>query len=102
MKWKLNDLDLEFLILPSFSHIISGGYSAGYYAYKWAEVLSTDAFYGLKESGDTYLEQIDMANKFKEIILKRGGSTDMIDNFIEYRGREPNVEYLLKEYQIIE
>lgn len=94
-RWKTRDIDLRSEFLPVFSHIFSGGYSAGYYSYKWSEVLSADAFHALKESGKTYLEQKTMANKFRETILSRGGTKDMLDNFIEFRGRKPDVQYLL-------
>jgi oligopeptidase A len=100
-KWKTRDLDDRSKFLPTFSHIFSGGYSAGYYSYKWSEVLSSDAFAALKEAGKTYIDQKEIANKFKETILSRGGTKDMLDNFIEFRGRTPNVKYLLEDNGII-
>lgn len=96
-RWKTKEIDEREEFLPTFSHIFSGGYAAGYYSYKWSEVLSADAFHSLKESGETYLEQKHKANKFREIILSRGGTKDMLDNFIEFRGREPEVKYLLMD-----
>lgn len=96
-KWKTRAIDERSEFLPTFSHIFSGGYAAGYYSYKWSEVLSSDAFHALKESGDTYIEQKEMANQFREKILSRGGTKDMLENFIEFRGREPDVKYLLKD-----
>lgn len=101
-RWKTRELDFRSEFLPAFSHIFSGGYAAGYYSYKWSEVLSADAFHALKESGDTYLEQKEMANKFKETILSRGGTNNMLDNFIEFRGRKTEVKYLLIDNGIIE
>lgn len=94
-RWKTREIDTRSEFLPTFSHIFSGGYAAGYYSYKWSEVLSADAFHALKESGSTYLEQKEMANKFRKTILSRGGTKDMLDNFIEFRGRKPEVKYLL-------
>lgn len=94
-RWKSREVDMRSEFLPAFSHIFSGGYSAGYYSYKWSEVLSADAFHALKESGNTYLEQKEMANKFKTTILARGGTKEMLNNFIEFRGRKPDVKYLL-------
>lgn len=94
-RWKTREIDTRSEFLPAFSHIFAGGYAAGYYSYKWSEVLSADAFHALKESGNTYMEQKEMANKFKQTILSRGGTKDMLDNFIEFRGRKPDVKYLL-------
>lgn len=94
-RWKTREIDSRSEFLPVFSHIFSGGYAAGYYSYKWSEVLSADAFHALKESGETYLEQKVMANRFRQTILSRGGTKDMLDNFIEFRGRKPDVKYLL-------
>lgn len=94
-RWKTREIDNRSEFLPVFSHIFSGGYAAGYYSYKWSEVLSADAFHALKESGETYLEQKVMANRFRQTILSRGGTKDMLDNFIEFRGRKPDVKYLL-------
>lgn len=93
--WNPGFFDSRFKLLPNFSHIFSGGYAAGYYSYKWSEVLSADAFSALKESGSSYVQQKEMVNKFRDIILARGGTRDMLDNFIEFRGREPDVKYLL-------
>lgn len=100
-KWTARKIDPRSLILPSFSHIFAGGYSAGYYAYKWAEVLSSDAFAALKEAGNTYMEQRDVANKFRQTILAQGGAQDMETNFINFRGRKPEVQYLLQDSGIL-
>jgi oligopeptidase A len=82
----------------SFSHIFAGGYAAGYYSYLWAEVLSTDAFARFTE---TSLFNAQASHDFLHHILERGGSKDMIDCFIAFRGRKPQIEALLKEYGII-
>lgn len=96
-KWKVKDIDTNACILPSFTHIMSGGYSAGYYSYKWAEVLSADVFGAFQEAGKNYKEQKLIANNFRKTILARGGINKMADNFFEFRGREPDINYLLKE-----
>ncbi len=76
----------------SFSHIFAGGYAAGYYSYKWAEVLSSDAFIELIESG--FDEKL--TKSYKENILYRGGSDSMKNLFQAFLGREPKVDNLLK------
>jgi len=76
-----------------FSHIFAGGYAAGYYSYKWAEVLSADAFYLFIENG-TFNKQL--ANGYKNIILGKGGSIDMNKLYFEFAKREPDVKSLLK------
>ena len=78
----------------SFQHIFSGGYAAGYYSYKWAEVLAADAFSAFEESG-IFDEQI--AHRFLTSILEQGGSRDAMDAFVEFRGRKPQIEPLLKQ-----
>ncbi len=77
-----------------FSHIFAGGYAAGYYSYKWAEVLSADAFYMFIESGKILNKEL--AIKYKDIVLKQGGSKDMDVLFQELTSREPSVDSLLK------
>jgi oligopeptidase A len=101
-KWKIREQDERSHFLPSFSHIFAGGYAAGYYAYKWSEVLSADAFAALKEVGATYKEQKEMANRFKNIILTKGGTEKMLDNFKEFRGRNPDIKFLLIDYGILD
>lgn len=96
-KWKTREIDHRSSFITTFSHIMSGGYGAGYYAYKWAEVLSADAFAALKEAGSSYIEQKEVAQKFREVILERGGSKPMLENFKEFRGREPSVDFLLAD-----
>ena len=77
----------------SFSHIFAGGYAAGYYSYKWAEVLSADAFSKFEEKGI-----FDRATglEFLESILEQGGSREPMDLFIQFRGREPEIDALLR------
>jgi oligopeptidase A len=82
----------------SFSHIFAGGYSAGYYSYKWAEVLSADAFYLFLNS--TVFNQ-ELALRYKTTILERGGSADMNELYLEFAHKEPSVDSLLKIDDII-
>ncbi|MGZ3725870.1 MAG: M3 family metallopeptidase [Pseudobdellovibrio sp.] len=77
----------------SFGHIFGGGYSAGYYSYKWAEVLDADAFEYFKEKG---LYNQEVATKFKNSILSRGGTAHPMDLYKEFRGREPDPKSLLR------
>jgi oligopeptidase A len=76
-----------------FSHIFAGGYSAGYYSYKCAEVLSADAFYGFK---DSYMFNKSLATKYKEIILYKGGSVDMDKLYRQLTNKQPNIKSLLR------
>ena len=78
----------------SFSHIFAGGYSAGYYSYKWAEVLSADAFYMFIESKNIFNKEL--ALEYKNNILSKGGSIDMDILFYNFAKRKPSVDYLLK------
>lgn len=82
----------ETAMSPSFSHIFQGGYSAGYYSYKWAEVLDADAFQYFKENG---IFNSDIAAKYK-ILLSSGGTKDPMELYKNFRGSEPKVESLLK------
>jgi oligopeptidase A len=77
----------------SFSHIFAGGYAAGYYSYKWAEVLSSDAFSKFEDTG---IQNPKTGQEFLQKILEKGGSQDPMDLFIAFMGREPNVEALLR------
>jgi len=81
----------------SFGHIFAGGYAAGYYSYKWAEVLAADAFAAFSERGAF---DRATARRFLESILSRGGSRDALEAFVEFRGRKPEVAALLKQYGI--
>jgi oligopeptidase A len=77
----------------SFSHIFSGGYAAGYYSYKWAEVLSSDAYSLFEENG---VLNPDVGARFRAEILAVGGSRGAMDSFSAFRGREPNIDALLR------
>ena len=78
----------------SFGHVFAGGYAAGYYSYKWAEVLAADAFGEFEEHG---VFDRATAQRFLDAILARGGSRDPLDAFIEFRGRRPNIRALLRQ-----
>jgi oligopeptidase A len=82
----------------SFGHIFAGGYAAGYYSYKWAEVLAADAFAAFEENG---VFDRKTAHRFLDAILTRGGSRDALEAFIEFRGRRPDVRALLKQHGIV-
>lgn len=77
----------------SFSHIFAGGYAAGYYSYKWAEVLSADAFSAFEETG---ILNTQTGQRFMNEILARGSSRDAMDNFIAFRGRKPSIDALMR------
>ncbi len=79
---------------PYFRHIFSGGYSAGYYAYVWAEVLDADAFQAFKESGDIFDKTT--ASRFRENILEKGGTADPMELYKKFRGKEPGIQALLE------
>jgi oligopeptidase A len=81
----------------NFGHIFAGGYAAGYYSYKWAEVLAADAFSAFTEKG---VFDKDTARRFVDSILSRGGSRDALDNFVEFRGRSPDIQPLLQLHGI--
>ncbi len=79
---------------PSFSHIFAGGYSAGYYSYKWAEVLEADAYALFKEQG---IFDRETARKFRKSILERGGQEHPMKLYVDYRGHEPSVDALIEK-----
>jgi oligopeptidase A len=81
----------------SFGHVFAGGYAAGYYSYKWAEVLAADAFAAFEENG---VFDTRTAHRFLDSILARGGSRDPLDAFVEFRGRKPDIGPLLKQHGI--
>ena len=83
----------ENCMSTAFSHIFQGGYSSGYYSYKWAEVLDADAFEFFKE---TDLFDPKIAEAFKTNILSKGGTQDPLELYIKFRGQKPKVEALLK------
>jgi len=84
----------EFNRFPnSFSHIFAGGYAAGYYSYKWAEVLSADAYSLFEENG---VLNMTVGLRFRNEILAVGGSRDAMESFVAFRGREPTIDALLR------
>jgi oligopeptidase A len=77
----------------AFSHIFAGGYGAGYYSYKWAEVLSADAYAAFEEAPD---QLAATGARFRAEVLSRGGSRSALENFTAFRGREPRIDALLR------
>lgn len=77
-----------------FSHIFPGGYSSGYYSYLWAEVLDADAFEAFKETGDIFNPEV--AKAFRTNILEKGGTADPMELYLNFRGKQPGIEPLLK------
>lgn len=88
----------ETCMTVQFSHIMAGGYSAGYYSYKWAEVLDADAFSLFKEKGIFHSET---ANSFRENVLSKGGTEHPMELYKRFRGQEPSIDALLKRNGII-
>jgi oligopeptidase A len=85
----------EYNRMPnSFAHVFAGGYAAGYYSYKWAEVLSADAFAAFQESHFAP----ETGHRFRDTVLAQGGSRDAMDLFVEFRGRKPSLEPLLRQH----
>ncbi|HTT13566.1 MAG TPA: M3 family metallopeptidase [Burkholderiaceae bacterium] len=78
----------------AFTHIFSGGYAAGYYSYKWAEVLSSDCYAAFEESGQALDRKI--GHRFLDSILAVGGSRPAMESFVEFRGRRPQIDALLR------
>jgi oligopeptidase A len=106
MYQKLAEVRAEVAVVPipewnryphNFGHIFAGGYGAGYYSYKWAEVLAADAFAAFRERGAF---DRPTAQRFVDSILSRGGSRDPLEAFVEFRGRKPDVRPLLELYGI--
>ena len=96
---KLNARGIPSQIFPryrmtNFSHTMGGGYTAGYYSYMWAEVLDADAFEAFKETGDIYNQEV--ANKFRKYVLTPGGIDNGMVMYTNFRGREPQIDALLK------
>ncbi|ATO19535.1 oligopeptidase A [Acinetobacter sp. LoGeW2-3] len=98
----LNDIRDKYAVLPttpynrfqhSFSHIFAGGYAAGYYSYKWAEVLASDAFDRFETEG---IFNTDTGHAFRKNILAVGGKDTALDAFVNFRGREPKIDALLR------
>jgi oligopeptidase A len=83
----------------TFSHIFAGGYAAGYYSYKWAEVLSADAYAAFEETADPDgLPNLETGRKYREAILEAGGSRPAMESFKAFRGREPTLDALLRHH----
>ena len=81
----------------TFSHIFAGGYAAGYYSYKWAEVLSADAYAAFEETaGIDGLPNMETGHRYREAILEAGGSRPAMESFKAFRGREPSIDALLR------
>ncbi|MBQ4162449.1 MAG: M3 family metallopeptidase, partial [Parabacteroides sp.] len=77
-----------------FNHTMGGGYTAGYYSYMWAEVLDCDAYEAFKETGDIFNQEV--AAKYRTYVLTPGGIDDAMDMYVNFRGKEPGIEPLLK------
>ena len=102
----LDDVRREVAVLPApafnrmahtFSHIFAGGYAAGYYSYKWAEVLSADAYAAFEESAEPDGEPSpEMGRRYRQEILEVGGSRPAMDSFKAFRGRAPTLDALLR------
>jgi Zn-dependent oligopeptidase len=88
----------ENCMSTSFSHIFQGGYSSGYYSYKWAEVLDADAFAYFQEKG---IFNIEVATKFKDNLLSKGGTEHPMLLYKRFRGQEPKPDALLKRAGLI-
>ena len=83
----------------NFSHIFAGGYAAGYYSYKWAEVLSADAYSLFEEEAGSHVGGVlnpEVGRRFWSEILAQGGSRPAIESFKAFRGREPTIDALLR------
>ena len=107
----LNEVRREFAVISAptysrtahtFSHIFSGGYAAGYYSYKWAEVLSADAYAAFEETAiasdaeSTTTVTVETGRKYRRAILETGGSRPAMESFKAFRGREPSIDALLR------
>ena len=79
---------------PYFAHIFAGGYSAGYYAYLWSEILDADGFTAFKEAGDIY--DPELARRLKENVYQAGGIRDADVLYRQFRGKDPSIEPLLE------
>ncbi|MDR7377916.1 oligopeptidase A [Rhodoferax ferrireducens] len=108
----LNQVRAEIAVLQApafsrtahtFSHIFAGGYAAGYYSYKWAEVLSADAYAAFEETaGSDGLPNIETGRKYRQAILEAGGSRPAMESFKAFRGREPTLDALLRHQGMAE
>ena len=87
----------EDRFLCSFEHIFAGGYAAGYYGYKWAEVLSADAFAAFEEAGlDDERATAQLGRRYRDSFLAQGGSRPAMEVFRAFRGRDPDTSALLR------
>jgi oligopeptidase A len=84
--------------LNTFTHIFDGGYAAGYYSYKWAEVLSADAWSAFEETADAAhgVLNVHTGRRYRENVLETGGSRSTLEGFTAFRGREPRIDALLR------
>jgi oligopeptidase A len=108
----LDRVRAEVAVMPSppfsrtpntFSHIFAGGYAAGYYSYKWAEVLSADAYAAFEETaGEHGKPSIETGRKYRQAILEAGGSRPAMESFKAFRGREPQLDALLRHQGMVE
>ena len=101
-KYLVKSIDEDDRFLCAFEHIFAGGYSAGYYSYKWAEIMSLDAFSAFEEidmNDDDAIKKLGL--KFRDTILSKGGGTDPLTVFKEFRGREPNSDAFMKHYGLL-
>ena len=98
-KTKLFDGETDTITSTAFSHIFAGGYSAGYYSYKWAEVLEADAFEYFKENG---IFNKEVAKKYQENILTKGGSAHPMEIYKAFRGKAPDSKALLRKSGLVE
>jgi len=80
-------------VMQAFGHVFAGGYAAGYYSYKWAEVLSADAFSLFEEAG---VLSPHVGARFRDEVLARGGSRTALESFVAFRGRPPSLDALLR------
>ncbi len=105
----LNQVRTEIAVIPvpefnrfqhAFSHIFAGGYAAGYYSYKWAEVLSADAYAAFEEAAEPGGSSVSagIGERFKREVLAVGGSRPALQSFIAFRGREPSIDALLRHH----
>ncbi len=102
----LRQVRAEVAVLPSpefsrtphtFSHIFAGGYAAGYYSYKWAEVLTADAYAAFEETAaPDGSPSVETGRKYRQAILEAGGSRPAMESFKAFRGREPTLDALLR------
>ena len=82
-----------------FTHVFGGGYAAGYYCYTWSEMLDADAFMCWKQSGDIFNKEI--SKRFKDYVLAHGGCNDADEQYRRFRGKDPDIKYLLMQRGMI-